>query len=235
MIKEPVVSCITIFFNAEKYIREALESVFAQTYHRWELLLVDDGSTDGSTAIARHFARQHPGRVSYLEHSGHKNRGMSASRNLGIQNARGEYIAFLDADDVWLPHKLEQQVPILTSQPKVGMVYAPTQYWYSWAGNLEQSPYDFVQKLGFRPNTLVEPPKILVRFLRGLDKPPGTCSVLLRREVIERVGGFVESFQGLYEDQAFFAKICLTTPIFVVGEYSARYRQHPDSCCNIFG
>jgi glycosyltransferase involved in cell wall biosynthesis len=129
--RKPLVSGIIIFLNAERFIQEAIESVFAQAYAAWELLLVDDGSTDGSTAIARRYAAQHPGRVRYLEHPGHRNHGISASRNLGIRNAKGAYIALLDADDVWLPYKLERQVAILDSQPEASMVYGSTQYWYS--------------------------------------------------------------------------------------------------------
>src|SRR5205807_873118 len=82
-----------IFLNAERFLREAVESVFAQTYPHWELLLVDDGSTDRSGEIARRFAADRPDRVRYLEHPGHENRGMSASRNLGIRSARGELVA----------------------------------------------------------------------------------------------------------------------------------------------
>ena len=67
--------------------------------------MVDNGSTDRSTDIALQYAAHYPGRVRYLEHAGHQNRGMSASRNLGIKNAAGAYIALLDADDVWLPQK----------------------------------------------------------------------------------------------------------------------------------
>ena len=105
-----MVSIIMIFLNEEQFIREAIESVFAQSYDTWELLLVDDGSMDLSTDIALRCADQHPGQVRYLEHADHQNRGMSASRNLGISHAKGKHIAFLDADDVWSPHKLEQQV-----------------------------------------------------------------------------------------------------------------------------
>src|SRR5262245_51206234 len=129
---KPLVSAIIIFFNAEKYFQEAIESVFAQTYAHWDLLLVDDGSTDGSTEIAVRYANRHPGKVRYMEHAGHQNRGMSATRNLGFRAARGEFVALLDADDVWLPSKLEQQVAVLTEHPAAGMIYAPTQYWYSW-------------------------------------------------------------------------------------------------------
>jgi glycosyltransferase involved in cell wall biosynthesis len=95
-----LISVIIIFLNSEEFIQEAIESVFAQTYNNWELLLVDDGSTDGSTNIALQYAEQHGERVRYLEHNNRQNRGMSASRNLGIREAKGEYIAFLDADDV---------------------------------------------------------------------------------------------------------------------------------------
>jgi hypothetical protein len=89
---QPLVSAIIIFLNAEKFIREAIESVFAQTYDNWELLLVDDGSTDASTEIAHRYAEQYAGKVRYLEHEDHQNLGMSASRNLGINNAKGKYI-----------------------------------------------------------------------------------------------------------------------------------------------
>jgi glycosyltransferase involved in cell wall biosynthesis len=133
------VSVVMIFLNAAKFIEEAIESVFAQTYSSWELLLVDDGSTDASTEIARNYANQYVDQVRYLEHAGHKNRGMSASRNLGTRNCKGKCVAFLDADDLWLSHKLERQTAILESKPKVAMVYGATQYWYSWIGILKIS------------------------------------------------------------------------------------------------
>src|SRR4051812_27035882 len=108
-----LVSVITIFLDGERFLAEAVDSLLAQTYADWELLLVDDGSSDGSTAIARAYAAGRPERIRYLEHEGHANLGMSASRNLGLQHARGEYVAFLDADDVYRPEKLERQVALL--------------------------------------------------------------------------------------------------------------------------
>src|SRR5260370_1091989 len=171
-----------IFWNAEQFIREAVESVFAQSYADWELLLVDDGSTDASSGLARSYAACHPGRVRYLEHPGHQNRGMSASRNLGIRHALGRYIALLDADDVWLSAKLEQQVAILDSQPEAGMVCGPAQYWYSWSGNPEDIERDCVMRLCVRPYTLVRPPALLRLFYPlGKGEAPGVCSLLLRR------------------------------------------------------
>src|SRR5438876_10917096 len=107
MSNQPLVSVVIIFWNAERFLREAIESVFAQAYVNWELLLVDDGSTDGSTAIARSGVEQDPQRVRYVEHPGHDNRGMSASRNLGIGNAQGAVVAFLDAEHVRPSNLLE--------------------------------------------------------------------------------------------------------------------------------
>ncbi|MEB3179650.1 MAG: glycosyltransferase family A protein [Nostocaceae cyanobacterium] len=233
MTNKPIVSVIISFFNGEKFFEPAIQSVFDQTYKHWELLLVDDGSRDKSTEIARQYAEKYPEKVRYLEHKNHQNCGLSATRNLGLKHALGEYIAFLDADDIWLTPKLEKQVAILDACPDAGMVYGPTLMWYSWTGKPEDAGRDRLRVLGVQPNTLVVPPKLLTVFLRGQGETPATCGVLIRREVIEMVGGFEESFRNMFEDQAFFAKVCLTTSIFVEGECWDRYRQHPDSICNV--
>jgi glycosyltransferase involved in cell wall biosynthesis len=231
MSGKQLVSVIIIFLNAERFIREAIESVFAQTYSDWELLLVDDGSTDGSSAIAHEYAEQHPQQVRYLEHDQHVNRGMSASRNLGIRQARGVYIAFLDADDVWLPHKLEQQVEILDSRPDAAMIYGLSQWWYSWTGIVEDQERDYVLQLGVAPKTLITPPALLpLFFFRQQAAIPNPSSILVRRDVVERIGGFEERFRGMYEDQAFYAKLGLAASVIPFDECWDRYRQHPDSC-----
>ena len=105
----------------------AIESVLGQTYDRWELVLVDDGSNDRSTGIARDYATRFPEKVRYVEHDGHRNRGMSASRNLGIRMGEGAFVTFLDADDVWLPGKLQDQVTLLESHPEAAFVCGPAQ------------------------------------------------------------------------------------------------------------
>ena len=234
MSNRPFVSIVIIFFNAgEVFFEEAIASVFAQTYDNWELLFVDDGSTDVSTEIAKRYAAQYPDRVRYLQHEEHQNRGMSASRNLGIHHAKGEYIALLDADDVWLLEKLERQVDILETQPETGMVYGSTLMWHGWTGNPADALRDRQRSLGIEPNTLVQPPTLLTLVLQHKAETPGTCGVLLRRKVVEEVGGFVESFRGMYEDQAFFSKVFLKTPIFVESGCWDRYRQHAKGSCQV--
>ena len=233
---KPLVSVTIIFLNAERFIEEAIESVLRQTYANWELLLVDDGSTDGSTEIARSYTEHESGKVRYLEHDRHENRGMSASRNLGIRYSQGKHIAFLDSDDVWLPHKLERQVAILHAHPEAGMVYGGSQYWHSWTGSAENTESDYVLELGIQPNTLVKPPTLLTLLLESKAPTPCPSDILLRRETVQNVGGFEESFLGpyqLFEDQAFLSKVYLQTPVFVSGECWDRYRQHADSCVSV--
>jgi glycosyltransferase involved in cell wall biosynthesis len=231
MSDEPLVSVIIIFWNAERFLQEAIRSVFAQTYRAWELLLVDDGSTDGSTAVAREWAGRYPERVRYIEHEGHANKGMSAARNLGIRHARGGYIALLDADDVWFGGTLANQVAILEAQPSAAMVYGPIQYWHSWTGESGDADRDRVEELGVPPDRLFLPPFLLPRFLR--DKAAVPSGLLVRREIIDRIGGFEERFRGEYEDQVFCAKVCLSAPVFASGQCWYRYRQHPASCVMI--
>lgn len=222
----PLVSVIMIFLNAEKFIQDAIESVLSQTYLNWELILVDDGSIDASTEIARRYARQYLYKIRYVEHAGHQNRGMSASRNLGIRQSTGEYIAFLDADDIYLPEKLERQVDLLDSQPRAAMVYGTTRYWFSWTGEPEDILRDSMRTLGVRADRLYLPPQLVVGFLENTVRTPATCSVLIRREAIEKIGGFEERFSGMFEDQVFFYKLCLHEPVYVESGCWSRYRQH---------
>lgn len=229
MNKKSFVSVITIFLNAEKFIQESIESVIAQSYDYWELLLIDDGSTDGSTNIAKHFAKQYSDKIFYLEHEGHQNRGMSATRNLGIHCAKGDYIGILDSDDVWIPHKLEEQVAILDTHPDVAMVYGRSQFWFSWE-NKSQTSEDFLSDIGVRPNTVIYPPIMLSRFFKSCPYP---CSVLVRRDAALELNSFEEAFRGMYEDQVFFAKVFANKAVFISDKCWDKYRQHSESCCAV--
>ena len=229
MSATPRVSAIIVFLNEERFLAEAVESVFAQSYRDWELLLVDDGSTDGSSEIARRYARDHPDRVRVLQHDDHVNLGMSASRNLGLRHARGEFIAWLDGDDVWLPRKLEEQVTLLDRHGEAAMVYGPLLIWYGWTGDAADAQRDYVQRLGVSADTLIPPPDLLCRFLEDDETTPG--GELVRASVLREVGAFDPSFRDLYEDGVVHAKICLSYPVFAAGECWYRYRQHPDSYC----
>lgn len=225
----PLVSVVLIFRNELPFLEEAIESVFAQSYDSWELLLVDDGSDDGSSAIATRYAAAHPDRVRYLEHPGHANRGTSASRNVGIRHARGVSVAFLDGDDVWLPPKLEEQVATLEANPDVALVYGATQYWYSWTGDPADAGRDFVRPLGVEPNSVVAPPRLLTLALESRAPVAWPSDFMVRRSVLEQIGGFEEQFTGLFDDQALLAKLYLRETVFVSDCSWFRYRRHDRS------
>ena len=232
-IRAPQVSVIVPFLNAVRFLAETIESVLAQSFPDWELLLIDDGSTDGSTALAQHYALRYPGKIIYLDQPGHQNRGVAAARNLGIRHAKGMFLALLDADDVWLPKKLQEQVPLLESHPEAGMVYGNSLFWHSWTGDPRDSALDYQPPLGVPLEAVSAPPEILTRFLERKAAAPCPCSVLARREVVERVGGFEESIRTVLEDQAFLAKMLIAAPAYVDGRTWDKYRIHPDSACAV--
>jgi len=227
----PLVSIVTPFYNTSPaFMRQAIESILRQDFNDWELLLVDDGSTGESSVLAGEYAETYRDRIRYLEHPGHINRGKSASRNLGIRQAAGQYIAFLDADDTWRPHTLGEQVALLDAHPGAAMLYGNTEYWYSWTGKAEDTKRDFLPALGVSPDTLIQPPALVPLFLEGRAAVPCTCSLLVRRQAVEEQGAdFEEAFRWLYEDQVFYFKICLRSHVFVSGLSWGRYRQHPET------
>lgn len=231
MSDKPLVSAVIICFNDEEFLQEAISSVICQTYDNWELLLVDDGSTDDSPRIMQKYVEKYPQKIRYLEHENHRNRGKNASRNLGINHAQGDYIATLDSDDIWLPEKLEQQVEILNQYPQAGMVYGRLYEWYSWTGKPEDRQRDGFSRfpLGVESNKLIQPPTLLPLLIEGTTQTPTTCSPMFRREVFEQVGLFDDNFRDIFEDIDFFAKVLLQVSVFVSDRLWAKYRQNPAS------
>ena len=225
--ERPRVSVITPFLNNEAFLSEAIESVVAQTFEDWEYLLVDDGSGQAATGIAKWYAKQFPGRIRYFEHPGHLNCGISATRNLGVQNAHGEFIAFLDSDDIWLPSKLAEHVALLDANQTVGMVCGTTVEWKSWS-----SGADRILPTGHRQDAVIYPPDAAIElYPLGKARAPSFSDVVFRADLVRRLGGFAEQFTKLYDDQVLLAKVYLSTPVFFCSTTSNKYRQHPASAC----
>lgn len=233
-----LVSVVLIFFNEEKFISEAIESVIHQTYTNWDLYLVDDGSTDRSTAIAKEYSKKFPEKIRYLEHKNHINSGMSASRNLGIKNSGGEYIALIDSDDKWLPNKLERQVSILKHSPEVSLIFGAPMYWYSWSGEDNDFKKDNVPDLGIETNKVYGPSELtLLLYPLGNSISPCPSDLFIKKSAIMEIEGFEEHFRGkyqVYEDQAFLSKIYLKYHIYVSDETWDYYRIHTESCMSVY-
>lgn len=234
---EPFISCVTIFLNGEKYIGAAIESVLAQTRSDWELILVDDGTTDGATEIVRGYCDAHPDRIRLISHPGNRNLGMSASRNAGVRASRGRYVAFLDADDIWLPARLETHVAELERNPAAAMAVSPVVFWKSW--NRRLAPWwrpwaceDVSYCAGLVDGSVLPAPDVATHFLRRHGSGvPGICSVTIRRSAFDAVGGCEDTFRTLYEDQVLLFKLFLEYPVIALDTMLALYRQHSASAC----
>ena len=172
--KPPRVSVIIPAYNAEKYLEEALSSVFAQTYTDYEVIVIDDGSTDSTREILAPYRE----RIRYVWQ---ENQGVSAARNHGIYLARGELIAFLDADDLFLPHKLQQQVAVFDKFPQLGIVNSGFRI-INDAGNTrgEVKWWKDIPKLDYEAWLLY--------------KPVLPSAMMFRRSWLEQVGGFDARF-----------------------------------------
>lgn len=205
---KPLVSVVMPCYNAERYLAEAADSALGQTYGNVELLLVDDGSTDTTPAIATDVERRHPGRVLLL----HTPRvGPYPARNSAIRRARGEYVAFLDADDWWDPTALEKlQAALDTSGADIA--YCGWQNVRAGVGSAPYIPPEY------------EKGDPVTHFLRTCPWP--IHAALVTRAVVERLGGFSERRFSSMDYDFWLRAIALTRRIVRVPEVLAYYRWH---------
>ncbi len=224
----PIVSVVLIFLNEERFIEEAIQSVVDQSFTDWELILVDDGSSDRSVQIAKEFAaRDH--RIRYFEHPGHVNHGMAASRNFGTAQSSAPYLTYLDGDDVWVPTKLAEQVDLLDSMPDVAMVNGAIRRWHSW--DPWATKQDTVVLTGAAADVRLDPPEVALRTRPLASADPAGVDLMVRRTVFDEVGGFEQRFRAMFEDQTFLAKVFMRYPVYISSSVWLWYRQHPESSC----
>jgi len=228
----PKISVIIQFLNAEKYIASAIESVLCQTFHAWELILVDGGSTDQSVSIAQQYQKTCADKIKILVHRGETPLGIFSSRLWGAREAKAEILAHLDSDDEWLPQFLERQYAIyqLVFATSPGMIYCPMIYWWEGA---QQAVKSYVQPIP-RPG-LHRPPDLVLEFLDGsYRKSAANTGVMIARELLleaEQLIGIAD--EGMVEDQYLWSFLLLRYPVFVNPEPLARYRQWQGSTCAI--
>jgi glycosyltransferase involved in cell wall biosynthesis len=207
----PKVSVYIPIYNYGRFLAEAIQSVLDQTFQDWELIVVDDGSTDNTREVVDAF--QDP-RIHYIYQ---ENQGNPAARNTALRLVKGEYVACLDADDVWFPEKLEKQVAQLDSlPPTVGLVYGDVYLFSNDDGS------------------------IIGRFLQGRTPPRGRVfrelldidgwfisdtASLIRREVFDRVGLYDPSVLT-YEDWMMWVRIASVYEVEAMDEPLARCRRH---------
>jgi glycosyltransferase involved in cell wall biosynthesis len=212
-VPAPLVSAIVPVFNGERFLAAAIDSALAQTLGDLEIVVVDDGSSDASAAIADRYAAWYPDRVVVIHQA---NAGVCVARNAGIVAARGRYLAMLDADDVWLPHHLAVCVQTLAQRADIGLVHAN------------------IEKIDAQGKTL-EP---VMRYWDRSDADTFTtfylrrehvsCStVVVRRELIDAVGGFDLAFNRLgSEDRDLWLRCAVVAEFAFINDVHVRYRVH---------
>lgn len=190
MKKQPLVSIIVPTYNSAVYLREAIDSALAQTYRGVEIIVIDDGSTDNTKKILGPYIIDK--KIKYIYQA---NRGLSGARNTGIKVARGEFIALLDADDIFLPNKIERQVLHMINNPTCDMSYCDLYHFWD-----------------DRPNELL---KLNYKYYSGRDVFPNLLrksfiapvTVVFRKKVFEKYGYFNEEIRQYAEDFDFWLRL----------------------------
>lgn len=207
----PTVSIIMNCLNSEKYLREAIDSVFAQTYEDWEIIFWEDkASKDNSENIAKSYGSK----LRYFRSD--VSLPLYGSRNLAVQKARGKYIAILDCDDLWLPAKLEEQIPLFERDEKVGLVYSDI-ILFNEKGK-EKRSFEF--KKPYRGN--VFPELLLENFIN-------TQTVLIRKEAFDCFDTYFDGRLIMSGDYDAYLKISYCWKVDCVDKPLARYRVHRNS------
>jgi glycosyltransferase involved in cell wall biosynthesis len=209
MIKNPIVSVIIPTYNRAHLIVRAIRSVLNQTYQDFEIIVIDDGSTDNTEEIIRGFKDK---KVKYIKKY-KENKGSSIARNIGIKVARGKYIAFLDSDDEWLPEKLDKQIKVLQSEsPEVGVVYSNLCY---------------MDENGKSMNKLRNPKKegYIYEDLFGKNYVGTDSTLLIRKECFHRVGLF-DDLLNTQQDWDMWIRIAKYYRFALIKVPLVKYRLH---------
>ena len=207
MERTPAVSVLMTSYNRAGYIGPAIESVLAQWFEDWELVIVDDGSTDGTVDIARDFARRDP-RIRF--HQNEKNLGDYGNRNRAARLARAPLFRYCDSDDLLYPHCLAVSVPLLQSAPDAAFALSPPK---DWPGG---------------PCPMLLTPRMMYqREFLSMEQPflMGPACGLFRREAFFELGGFDD--WGVASDNAFWLKACARVNVLAIPPGLFWYRSHP--------
>jgi glycosyltransferase involved in cell wall biosynthesis len=203
----PKVSVIIPNYNYSQYIGEAVESVLSQTYANVEIIVVDDGSKDNSLEILETFGNK-------IKVIAQQNAGVSAARNNGVANSDGEFIAFLDADDVWLPEKLEKQIERFSTDNSLGLVHVAVQDIDAKGNNLD------IHLDGLSGNVSHE-----ILLLERSVVLGGGSGIMIPRKVFDEVGGF-DSRLSTSADWDIFYQISSRYKVGFINEILLKYRIH---------
>lgn len=219
-----MVSIIIPCYNSGKYLAECLESVLFQDFTDFELLIVNDCSVDNTLQIANKYATIDK-RIIITSTSDTQSMGASYARNKGFEISTGEYIVFLDSDDIWLPTSLRRLVNLIEEHNEVGWVIGNCIYFKDYRYNIDSYQYS---KFDFEEG-VYEKYDLILKFISNFNQTPSQGAAIIKREVIDTINGWENEFKMNYTDQAFYSKIVCETRTFVTYEYFLLYRNHEES------
>lgn len=219
----PRVSVIIPAYNAEAHLARSARSVLGQTFRDFELLIVDDGSTDGTWAIAQSLAAESPERVRALQHPGAANHGVAAARNLAARHAGGTYLAYLDADDEWHADKLSRQVAFMDARPDVGITYTKANILREDAG------HNFIPGVEVLGDAISHLHRVAMLQVITCSANYIFSTVMVRADALAAVGGFDEHLPFQSEDRIMVGMVCSRFGIALVPEVLCDYYAHGSS------
>lgn len=206
----PLVSVILPTYNCAKFLSDSIGSILLQTYDSYEIIVIDDGSTDNTKEVLDPFME----RIKYI--SLEQNRGLPTARNIGIQSAHGKYIAFIDADDLWLPEKLQTDIEYLKMHPEVSMVYSK---------HINVDEKGCVLNKG--PKRCLPSGNIFVQLFSEQNFVT-TSSVVVLKKVFEKVGLFDEQLINC-QDWDMWLRIAFYFEVAGINKLLIKYRHNPNS------
>jgi glycosyltransferase involved in cell wall biosynthesis len=208
-VSRPLVSCVVPAFNSERYLREALDSILAQRYRPLDIVVADDGSSDGTAAVASGYGAN-------VRLVTQPTAGPAATRNLGIRSSRGDFIAFLDADDLWHPEKIERQMASFERRPELGV--STTHIQNFWIDELSEER----ERLRDDPRARPMPGYV-------------TMTMVARQSAFERVGLFDEALWHTDAGDWFVRAAQAGVIIDMIPEVLAYHRMHFTNLSRRFG
>ncbi len=228
----PKISVIIPTYNCAEYLPGAIDSVLNQSFRDFEIIIVDDGSIDNTKSVVANYIHSHPDKIKYFYQS---NSGVAATRNMGIRESKGDYIAFLDSDDIWLPNKLELQTKALDANPDIALVYSDTEMFdgnitirkslcrsnyhpkNSFRWKIFQAPFD--------DGTIIKG-NIFQDLLSG--NLIAVSSVMVRKECLDSVRNFDSNFKTV-EDFELWLRISERYPVIFINKLTTKYRYRENS------
>ena len=208
----PTVSINLCCYNSERYLRETMESIVNQTYKDWELVIINDGSSDSTESIINEYITQGYPIIYYYQ----QNKGLGYSRNEALKRSGGEYIAFIDHDDLWMPGKLEKQIPLF-DDPEVGLVYSDVIHF-----NSNNDEFRISDGLAFYRGMCFH--QLLKNYFLSLP------SVVIRKKILEQETEWFDQRFNLIEEYDFFIRIAYSWKLDMCRDALAKYRVHKSSC-----